>query len=997
MTQNDVVDKTDTFGTPSAGRREFLNALYTGSPDNLYLELRCIHPTTGEARSLWGRMGNKTELAATFKQAETLNREGFGVYFAPCLRKGKQGKAEAAALVPALWVDIDCDDIHQRDQNLTRLSDFDPAPSFILDSGGGWHGYWLLDEPFYLQSDADRQKIAGILRGLFAALDGDPEYVKTVAGIMRLPDSVNTKPERGGVVVSVVESYAERRYALETFAWLENQPQQSNYDGLKVVTLNGNGHYPLPPRTESYLASGAANGSRNTELFAAACQLRDAGYSQSDAERELIPRHVASGSGEREALATIQSAFSRPAREPIPAPREQARQVVDQLVRQFEMEQKTERPTTAQIVAAVEACIHLNPVEWAEERQRLKAVCGDGLKIGDIDRLYKEKKRASFQQREQECLDAESYLLRDGRIIYRKETYRGTLEKTVVDWVATALYQTCQVDDDGKEAHTTALELRRGDFVKKLDVPGDVFVDDVALRRFIGANAGSQYVVRAGMSKHLVPAIVQLSGEFPTHRHYNFMGWMELDGRWVYVSPQDCITAKGKLSEPPSVELDHRLRDYGLQATDWEKSLAAFDAVTKVLPPKLASSLIAFALLPVLQRFFPAAAPRPAVHLVGTSGSGKSEIASLLSSFYGQFSRDTPPAQWGDTINTVETLGYPLADSLFWVDDYKSIYADEKTFTRFLQSYSRGMGRGRLTREAKVRHEKPCRGLILSTGETTIEGEMSVVARMLVLEIPPWEKRDPGGQALVQAERLREHLPGFTAHFASWVAKKLEQDDLKAEQKRLAKEKSKLEEEHAKTMNISSSLEKKIGKEQKRLAEIARKAEAERKAKEAAARKAAAKKAAQSNASSATVTQAAAPKSSAGFIRPAAGRHTSGFGGRDIGAGAETHLGYDIANSPGTPIHAAASGYVSHAGSMGGYGNVIIITHVINGQSYATTYAHLNSINVSVGQAVSQGQNIGGMGNTGRSTGPHLHFEIHIGGWNGARSNAVNPASYIGG
>lgn len=167
------------------------------------------------------------------------------------------------------------------------------------------------------------------------------------------------------------------------------------------------------------------------------------------------------------------------------------------------------------------------------------------------------------------------------------------------------------------------------------------------------------------------------------------------------------------------------------------------------------------------------------MHLVGTSGSGKSEIASLLSSFYGQFSRDTPPAQWGDTINTVETLGYPLADTIFWVDDYKSIYADEKTFTRFLQSYSRGMGRGRLTREAKVRQEKPCRGLILSTGETTIEGEMSVIARMLVLEVPPWEKRDPDGQALIHAEGLRDNLPGFTAHFASWVAKQLENGDLK--------------------------------------------------------------------------------------------------------------------------------------------------------------------------------------------------------------------------
>src|SRR5690606_22599687 len=99
--------------------REFLNALYKGSPEELYLELRCIHPTTGEARSLWGRMGSNRELSSALKQAEALNREGYGVYFAPCLRKTKQGKAASAALVPTLWVDIDCDgDAHQRNEEL---------------------------------------------------------------------------------------------------------------------------------------------------------------------------------------------------------------------------------------------------------------------------------------------------------------------------------------------------------------------------------------------------------------------------------------------------------------------------------------------------------------------------------------------------------------------------------------------------------------------------------------------------------------------------------------------------------------------------------------------------------------------------------------------------------------------------------------------------------------------------------------------------------------
>lgn len=781
-----MTQKTTANNERIVARSDFLAALYPDVSEKLWLELRCIHPETGEVRSFWAQPDNDKQREVIFKQADKLNGEGYGLYFAPCLRREKKGSAASAALVPALWVDVDCDgDPQKRENGLTKLREFEPAPSVIVDSGGGWHGYWLLDEPFVLESDEDKQHISHSLQGLFKVLDGDEAYVKSVASVMRLPNSINTKPDRDSARVQVTDWHPDRRYALTSFDWLALKPQPQN-GHTPLFSASSNGHHPLPPRTEGYLNSGAHNGSRNAELFAAACQMRDAGYSQNDTERELVARHVADGDGsenpasrEKEARATITSAYRQPPREPIAVPKQHARQLVGQLVGQYQLDQKPERPTTQQIVEAVEACTHLNSVEWAEERQRLKSLCGDGLKISDIDRLYKEKKRELDRQRQQDYVDTESYVLLDGKIVYRKESYRGTLEKTVADWSATALHQTCQVDDDGKEVHHTALELRRSKSIKKLDVPGDVFVDDVALRRFIGANAGSQYVVRAGMSKHLVPAIVQLSGEFPTHRHYNFMGWMQLDGRWVYVSPQDCVTAKGKLAELPSVELDHRLRDYGLQAASWGDSLAAFDAVTKVLPPHLASCLIAFALLPVLQRFFPTTATRPAVHLVGTSGSGKSEIASLLSSFYGQFSRDTPPAQWGDTINTVETLGYPLADTLFWVDDYKSIYADEKTFTRFLQSYSRGMGRGRLTREAKVRQEKPCRGLILSTGETTIEGEMSVIARMLVLEVPPWEKRDPDGQALVYAEGLRDSLPGFTAHLASWVAKQLETGDLK--------------------------------------------------------------------------------------------------------------------------------------------------------------------------------------------------------------------------
>ena len=257
---------------------------------------------------------------------------------------------------------------------------------------------------------------------------------------------------------------------------------------------------------------------------------------------------------------------------------------------------------------------------------------------------------------------------------------------------------------------------------------------------------------------------------------------------------------------------------------------------------------------------------------------------------------------------------------------------------------------------------------------------------------------------LAEQEQRKAELVNLKASLDSQKKQQAQlEKELKAEQDRLSKEKSALEKEHQKQMNISSNLEAKIAKEQVRLAKLAREAELKRQREAAAARKAAAAKAAQAAASAAAasapaVSYASAPAPAIGssnFIKPASGRYTSGYGGRDIGAGHESHLGQDIANAPGTPIIASAGGYVSYAGSMGGYGNVIIINHSINGRAYATAYAHLNTIGVSVGQEVSQGQHIGGMGNTGRSTGPHLHFEIHIGSWNGSRSNAVNPAPYI--
>jgi murein DD-endopeptidase MepM/ murein hydrolase activator NlpD len=119
------------------------------------------------------------------------------------------------------------------------------------------------------------------------------------------------------------------------------------------------------------------------------------------------------------------------------------------------------------------------------------------------------------------------------------------------------------------------------------------------------------------------------------------------------------------------------------------------------------------------------------------------------------------------------------------------------------------------------------------------------------------------------------------------------------------------------------------------------------------------------------VVSSARPQASSGYyIRPIVGRLTQGYHGR--------YRALDYGAPVGTPVWAAASGTViaSRSGWNGGYGTMIIISHN-NGTQ--TLYAHLSQLNVSVGQQVSQGQTIGLSGNTGRSTGPHLHFEIRGG------------------
>jgi len=122
---------------------------------------------------------------------------------------------------------------------------------------------------------------------------------------------------------------------------------------------------------------------------------------------------------------------------------------------------------------------------------------------------------------------------------------------------------------------------------------------------------------------------------------------------------------------------------------------------------------------------------------------------------------------------------------------------------------------------------------------------------------------------------------------------------------------------------------------------------------------------------------------------PHLGVITSGYGHREnpfTGENVETHKGLDIRGRYGEVVKSTASGRVVMAGRRGGYGNCVVINH---GNGFETYYGHLSRILIKVGQQVKAGDKIGKIGSTGRSTGPHLHYEVHRYG------KIINPRSFL--
>ncbi|PLR73740.1 peptidase M23 [Bacillus sp. UMB0728] len=255
---------------------------------------------------------------------------------------------------------------------------------------------------------------------------------------------------------------------------------------------------------------------------------------------------------------------------------------------------------------------------------------------------------------------------------------------------------------------------------------------------------------------------------------------------------------------------------------------------------------------------------------------------------------------------------------------------------------------------------------------------------------------------LSSLEKMRTDLESMKKQLNAQKAEKNKlMASLKNQEEHKHAEKLNLEEENELLAAQEAAIKQAIELEKKHQAELARQAELERQRRAAAA--AAAKKNSSSGSSSSSNSSSnsggggggpvsSAPSISGGnFTKPAAGVVTSGLGQR----WGTFHAGVDIAKSGTVPVVAAANGVVIRSYYSSSYGNVVFISHSIEGQVYTTVYAHLSSRSIGTGATVSKGQQIGIMGNTGDSQGQHLHFELHRGPWNASKSNAINPIGIV--
>lgn len=304
---------------------DFLFAIFGGITEGA-LEIWLAAPNGVELqprrRVLWKALPLR-EFTFAGSPADDFNHAGYGVSFGCAVRREKKppeeridpatgktftmkhprGSEGDAIYLPMLWADIDNKD----GTTVADIAKIAQPPSILVSSGGGWHCYWLLDTPEPI-TDENRPIIKRTLKGMAVKIGSD-RAVAELARTMRLPGTINTKPERQGARCEVWAADVNRRYPLSSFTpyGFYAGAVEPNYSLTRRVPSSAS--TPLPPWVEEYLIHGSPAGERNHTLFRMACAYAEHGKSFAEAERDLGSRATSDGLEPAEIRTTLHSAY----------------------------------------------------------------------------------------------------------------------------------------------------------------------------------------------------------------------------------------------------------------------------------------------------------------------------------------------------------------------------------------------------------------------------------------------------------------------------------------------------------------------------------------------------------------------------------------------------------------------------------------------------------------------------------------------------------------
>lgn len=299
-------DALRTFIMADASVNDFLLQLYANYTGAGYTEVRLVQKDTHEVRQLFRPLPIGRIDEEKMKHLLKLNAQGYNCLLRIGISQEASSRQAHITHLPALWADVDAKRFgHSMDAAFNALLNLPVIPSAVVNSGGGWHAYWLLDEPFALVDDIARKAARRVLRGIARAVGGD-EQVTSLSNTLRLPGTLNCKYPDGrrahlqGHISEERLSFREMFFHFAKFA-----PPQLEARPMPEMKPRED----TPPWIADYIRTGSPEGKRNHALYVAARAAVDAGWSFTRAVGELGARGRADGLREVEVLNTIKSAY----------------------------------------------------------------------------------------------------------------------------------------------------------------------------------------------------------------------------------------------------------------------------------------------------------------------------------------------------------------------------------------------------------------------------------------------------------------------------------------------------------------------------------------------------------------------------------------------------------------------------------------------------------------------------------------------------------------